>query len=79
MIFGHFFKQKKKKKKEKKKHKERIIKNKIIRDIIEQEKNCYELKRKSNFLIEYEGNGKKTRNLSLDEYLNKTELFLRVQ
>ena len=50
MIFGHFFKQKKKKKKEKKKHKERIIKNKIIRDIIEQEKNCYELKRKSNFL-----------------------------
>ena len=50
MIFGHFFKQKKKMKKEKKKHKERIIKNKIIRDIIEREKNCYELKRKSNFL-----------------------------
>ena len=50
MIFGHFLKQKKKKNKEKKKHKERIIKNKIIRDIIEQEENCCELKRKSNFL-----------------------------
>ena len=42
-------------------------------------KTVMSLKEKVIFYIEYEGNGKKTRNLSLDEYLNKTELFLRVQ
>ena len=34
MIFGHFLKQKKKKKIEKRNHNERIIKDRIIRDII---------------------------------------------
>ena len=41
----------------------------------------YEPKRVSNFWnsnnIEYEGNGDKNRNLSLDEYLNKIETYLR--
>ena len=68
MIFGHFLKQKKKKK-----HNERIIKDRIVRDIrtrFEQEKEegYYESKIVSNFwnnnYIEYESNGDKNRNLS---------------
>ena len=31
----------------------------------------------NNNYIEYESNGDKNRNLSLDEYLNKTEPYLR--
>ena len=42
---------------------------------------CYKLNRMGNFCnksyIECESNGDKDRNLSLDEYLNKTEPYLR--
>ena len=71
MIFGHFLKQKKKKKIEKKKQNERIIKDRIIRDIRalfeqQQEKDHYKPKRVSNFwnnnYIEYESYGDKNRN-----------------
>ena len=62
----------------------RLIKNIIIIDIrtlLEQEKDYYKPKRASNFwnnnYIEYESNGDKNRNLSLDEYLNKIEPYLR--
>ena len=76
-------KQKEEKKKEKKqKHNERLIKDKIIRDIrtlSEQEEDYYKPKRVSNFwsnnYIEYKSNGNK--NKSLDEYLNKTKTYLR--
>ena len=63
-----------------------MIKNNIIRDVrilFEQEKeeNYYEPKRVNNFwdnsYIKYESNGYKYRNLSLDEYLNKIETYLR--
>ena len=77
----------KKKKKEirEKKINNRLIKDRIIRDIgalFEQEKeDYYKPKRVSNFwnnnYTEYESNGDKNRNLSLDEYLNKTEPYLR--
>ena len=78
MIFGLFLKQKKK-------HNERMIKNRIIRDIstlFEQAgKDYYEPKRVSNFWnnnnIEYESNGDKNRDLSLDEYLNKIKSYFR--
>ena len=83
-------KQKKKKKKERnqrkrKKQNERIIKEKIIRDVrilFEQaEKDYYKPKRINSFwnsnYIEYDSNGDKNRNLSLDECLNKTEFYLR--
>ena len=84
MIFGHFLKLKKKKKIEKEKQNERIIKDRIIRDIRtlfeQQEEDYYEPKRVSNFwnnnYIEYESNSDKNRNLSLDEYLNKIEPYL---
>ena len=84
MIFGHFFEQKKKKKIEKKKQNERIIKDRINRDIRtpfeQQEEDYYKPIRVSNFwhnnYIEYESNGDKNRNLSLDEYLNKIETYL---
>ena len=91
-MFGNFLKQKKKKKKEryqKKKRKnkrKRIIKNKIIRDIgtffeQQEEKYYYKPKRVSSFLnnnyIEYESNGDKNSNLSLDQYLNKIKPFLK--
>ena len=55
MIFGHFLKQKKKKKIEKKNQNERIIKDRIIRDIRtrfeqeEEEDYYYKPKRVSNF------------------------------
>ena len=83
MIFGDFLILKKKKKKEAKR---KIIKGDIIRDNRthfeqEKEKIYYEPKKVSNYLnndcIEYERNGDKNRNLSIDEYLSKTELYLR--
>ena len=87
MIFGHFLKQKKKKKIEEKKKTERINKDRIIRDIrtyFEQEgeeEDYYEPKSVDNFwknnYIEYKSNGDKNKNLSLDEYLNKIEAYLR--
>ena len=46
-----------------------------------EEKDYYKPKRVSNFwnnnYIEYESNGDKNRNLSLDEFLNKIEPYLR--
>ena len=46
-----------------------------------EEEDYYKLKRVSNFwnnnYIEYENNGDKDRNLSLDEYLNKMKSYLR--
>ena len=83
MTFGNFLKQEKKKKIEKKKYIERIVKNRIIKDIrtlLEQGKQeyYYEPKRVSNF-----GNNNYikdqviSRNLSLVEYLNKIESYLR--
>ena len=78
----------KKKKKEirgKKEVNNRLIKDRIIKDVrglFEQEQeDYYKPKRVSNFwnnnYIEYESNGDKNRNLSLDEYLNKIEHYLR--
>ena len=75
-----------KEERKKKKQNEKIIKDNIIRDIrilFEQgkEEDYYEPKRVSNFwnnnYIEYKSNGDKNRNLSLDEYLNKIESYLR--
>ena len=52
----------------------------FIRTLFEQEEDYYE-KRVGNFrnnnYIEYESNGDKNRNSSLDEYLNKIEHYLR--
>ena len=52
-----------------------------IRTLFEQEEDYCEPKRVSNFwnnsYIEYESNGDKNSNLSLDEYLNKIKLYLR--
>ena len=73
MIFGSFLKQKKKKMINKSKIK-KIIKDKISRNIrtfFEQEKG----KRCNNNYIEYDCNGDKNRNLSLDEYLSKLNLI----
>ena len=69
----------------KKKQNERLINDKIIRDIgtlFEQQKeDYYKPKRVSsiwnNNYIECESNGDKSSNLSLDEYLNKIEPYLR--
>ena len=81
-------KQKNEKKKERNQRKgrnydERSIENRIIRDVktpFEQE-DYYKPKRVNNNwdnnYIEYESNGDKNRNLSLDEYLNKIEPSLR--
>ena len=84
MIFGHFLKQKKKKKIEKRNHNERIIKDRIIRDIttfFKLEEDYYEPKRVSNFwnnnYIEYDSNGDKNRNLPLDRFLNKIKSYLK--
>ena len=84
-IWTLFETEEKKEDRKKKKQNERIIKGRIIRDIrtlFEQEKvYFYKLKRVSNFwnnnYIEYESNGDKNRNLSLYEYLNKIEPYLR--
>ena len=79
----------KKKEKEgrtKKKPNEKISKDSIIKDIrilfeYEKEEDYYEPKRgnnsRNNNCIEYESEGDKNRNLSLDEYLNKNETYLR--
>ena len=79
---------KKKERKElekKKKHNERLIKNRIIRDIrtlFEQQEEDYCKTKKviifwNNSFIEYESNGHKNRNLSLDEYVKKIKPYLR--
>ena len=73
------------KKKIKKEHNERINKDKIIRNIRshfeQQEEDYYEPKKITNFwdnnYIEYESNGDKNRNLSLDKYINKIKPYLR--
>ena len=80
-------KQKKKNKKLKKKEdiNNTLIKDRIIGDIrtlfAQEEEDSYNPKRVSNFwndnYIEYESNGDKNRNLSLDKYLNKIEPNLR--
>ena len=67
----------------KKQYNERLIKDGILRDIrilFEQEENgkyYYKPKRVNNFwnnnYIQYDRNGIKNKNLSLEEYLNKTE------
>ena len=50
-----------------------------IRTVFEQEEDWYQPKRISSFgnnnYIEYENNGDKSSNLSLDEYLNKLNLI----
>ena len=69
----------------KKKQNERIIKDKIIRDIrtlVEHGKeDHYKTKEVGNFwnnnYIEYESNCDKNNNVLLDEYLNKTKPYLR--
>ena len=52
-----------------------------VRTLFEQEEDNYVPKRVSsswnNDYIEYESNGDKNSNLSLDEYLNKIEPYLR--
>ena len=52
-----------------------------IRTLFEQEEDYYKPKRVNSFwnnnYIEYESNGDKNRNLSLDEYLNKIKPYLR--
>ena len=78
---------KERKKLEKKKEiNNRLIKDRIIKDIrtlVEQEDDDdhFNPKRGSNFwnnnYIEYESNGDRNKNLSLDEYLNKIEPYLR--
>ena len=74
-------------KKEKEQHNERLIKDEIIRDIrilCEEEgkgKVYYEPRIGNSFpnnnYIKYESNGYKNKNLSLDEYLNKIETYVR--
>ena len=66
---------------EKKEHNERLVKDRLIRDfrtLFEQDEGYYKPERVSNFwsnnYIECESNGDKNRNLSLDEYLDKTDL-----
>ena len=83
-VWALFKTEEEKEERKKKKHNERIIKDRIIRDIrtfFEQEEVYYELKRVINFwnndCIEYESNGDKNRNLSLDEYLHKIKPYLR--
>ena len=65
-------------------HNEKLIKNRLIRDIrtlFEQEEDHYRPERVNNFwnnrYIEYETNGDKIRNLSLNEYLNNIEPSFR--
>ena len=82
-------KQKKTKKKERNQRKikknERLIKDEIIRDMRtlfeQQEEDYYKPKRVCSFCnnncIEYESNGDKNNNLSLDQYLNKIKPYLK--
>ena len=78
--------EKKERKKLVRKNNHRLIKDSIVRDIrtlFEQEDDAdyFERKRVSNFLnnnyIEYESNGDRNKNLSLDRYLDKIEPYLR--
>ena len=72
---------------ENKKMNDRLIKYITIREIKalfeqqEKEENYYEPKRVSNFYninyTEYDNNGARNGNLSLDEYLNEIEPYLR--
>ena len=74
-----------KRRRKKQEHNERLIKDKIIRDIrtyFEQEEEDYYKPGRvisfwSNNYIEYESNGDKNKNLLLDEYLNKSKTYLR--
>ena len=73
-----------KKLEKKKKYNERLIKSGVIRGIMTlfvQEEDYYDPKRVNNFwnnnYIEYENNGDKNTNLSLDKYLNKIKTYLR--
>ena len=77
---------KKKQERDQRKEKnERLIKDRIIRDIrtlFEQlEEDQYKPKIvnafQNNIYTEYEGNGDKNRNLSLDEYFNKIKPYLK--
>ena len=83
-------KQKKKKRKreirKKKEINDKLIKDRIIRDIRvlfeqQQEEDYYKPKRVSNFwndnYIEYESNGDRNRNLSPDEYHNNIKPYLK--
>ena len=70
--------------KEERKKNERLIKDKIIRDIktlFQQEEDYYKPKRVSSFwnnsYSEYESNGDKNNNVSLDEYLIKIKPYLK--
>ena len=63
---------------------DRLIKDRIIRNInilFEKEDDYYKPKRVSNFrnnnYIEYDSNGDKNRNLSLNKYLNNIKPYLR--
>ena len=86
MKFGHFLKWKKKERK-KKNYNNRINKDRIItyiRTLFEQEEkeeDYYEPKSVGKFwntnYVAYESNVDKNINLSLDEYLNKIETYLR--
>ena len=78
--------EKKERKKLVRKNNDRLIKDSIVRDIrtlFEQEDDAdyFERNRVSNFLsnnyIEYESNGDRNKNLSLDRYLDKIEPYLR--
>ena len=69
----------------KKENKDKIIRDRTIRDIrtlFEEDDDEYDKpKRVSNFwnnnYIEYESNGDRNKNLSLEEYLNKSKPYLR--
>ena len=69
--------EKEEERKKKKEHDERLIKNGIIKE----EDYYYKPKIVNNFwnnnYIKYESNVDKNKNLSLDEYLNKIETYLR--
>ena len=79
-----FWSRRRNRRKKEKNHNKRIIKDRIIRDIstlFEQQENYYEPKRVTNFwnnnYLEYESNGDKNRDLSLDKYLSKSKPYLR--
>ena len=83
-IFWYFLRQKKKKKDKNKNIINRLIKDKIIRDIrtlFEEQEDNYKPKSVSSFwnnnYFEYNSNGDKIRDLSLDEHLNKVKPYLR--
>ena len=80
----HKKKKRKKEIREKTEINNRLSKDRIIGDIrilFEQGEDYFKPKTVNNFwnnnCIEYESNGDKNRNLSLDEYLNKIETYLR--